>query len=178
MCQSQGRSHQRTLYSKQPPESRSASGGQYRGRWEAGGRRKRERPRRRSLVDNGCLDVAFNGLDSGSVDDATKSTDGVGTVYDITSDSRVLHDTAGDHNNILGGVGKLLDDQVDHLAEGGIFVLEQLGDAEEEGGGFILRKFLACHKQEGDFSEQDTAFARRNGRRVEDASYRGLVSNM
>lgn len=131
-----------------------------------------------SLVDDGRLDVALNGLDSGSVDDTTQSSDGVGTVYDVASDSRILHDTAGNHNDILGGVGKLLDDQVDHLAEGGIFVLEQLGNAEEEGGGFILRKLFTSHKQEGDFGEQNTAFARRNGRRVEDASYRGLVSDM
>lgn len=129
------------------------------------------------LVDNGRLDVALNGLDGGSVDDATQSTDGVGTVYDVASDSSVLHDTAGDHDDVLGGVGELLDDQVDHLAEGSIFVLEQLGNAEEERGCFILRELFASEEQEGDLCEEDTAFARRDGRCVEDTSYRGLVSD-
>lgn len=119
----------------------AGNGQQVVGRYESGRRNGG------GLVDNGRLDVALDSLDGGSVDNATQSTDGVGTVYDVASDSSVLHDTAGDHDDVLGGVGELLDDQVDHLAKGSIFVLEQLGDAEEERGGFVLGEFFAGEEQ-------------------------------
>jgi hypothetical protein len=50
------------------------------------------------------------------------------------------------------------------LTEGGILVLEQLGDAKEEGSSLILRKLLAGEEQQREFGEQDTTFARRDGR--------------
>ena len=55
---------------------------------------------------------------------AAQRPDSVRSVYDIASHCRVLHYAARNHDNILGGTGQLLDDKVDHLAEGGILVLE------------------------------------------------------
>jgi hypothetical protein len=117
-----------------------------------------------SLVDNGRLDVALDGLDGRGVNDAAQGSDGIGAVDDVAADSSVLHDAAGDHDDILSRVGELLDDQIDHLTEGGILVLEQLGDAKEEGSSLILRKLLAGEEQQREFGEQDTTFARRDGR--------------
>lgn len=66
-----------------------------------------------------------------NINDATKSPNGIGPVNRIGAPSRILHDRTGDHNDIFGGAGKLLDDEMDHLAEAGIFVLEQLRNTEE-----------------------------------------------
>jgi hypothetical protein len=84
---------------------------------------------------------------------ATQCPDSVRSVYDIASHCRVLHYAARNHDHILGGAGQLLDDKVDHLAEGGILVLEQLGDAEEEVGGFPGRELLTGEEEKGDLCE-------------------------
>ena len=84
---------------------------------------------------------------------ATQRPDSVRSVYNIASHRCVLHYTARNHDDILGGTGQLLDDKVDHLAEGGILVLEQLGDAEEEVGGFPGRELLTSEEEEGNLCE-------------------------
>jgi hypothetical protein len=101
---------------------------------------------------------------------ATQCPDSVRSVNNITPHRRVLHDAARNHNNILGGTGQLLDDKVDHLAEGGIFVLEQLGDTEEEVGGFPRRELFAGEEKQSDLGEQNAASSGRHRRGVEDAS--------
>jgi hypothetical protein len=121
------------------------------------------------LVDDARLDETLNGLDGRGVDDTAQGTDGVCAVDDVAADGRVLHDGRGDHDDIVGRAGELLDDQVDHLAERGIFVLEELGDAEEERGGFLAAPALAGEEQQGELGEDDSAFARRDGALVEDS---------
>jgi hypothetical protein len=59
---------------------------------------------------------------------------------------------------------------VDHLAQAGILVLEELRDAEEEGGRFGGRELLARVEEEGDLGEQDTASSGLDRRGVEQAS--------
>jgi len=49
------------------------------------------------------------------------------------------------------------------LSERGIFVLEQLGDPEEERGGLVGGELLAGEEQEGDLGEEDATSSRRNG---------------
>jgi hypothetical protein len=56
---------------------------------------------------------------------------------------------------------------VHHLSEAGIFVLEQLGDAEEEGGGFIGRELLPGVEEKSNLGEQDSASSRLDGALVE-----------
>lgn len=103
-------------------------------------------------------------------------SNGVCPVNNIASHGCVLHNTAGDHDDIFGGIGELLDDKVDHLAQGGIFVLKQLRNAKEERGGFICREPLAGEEEEGDFGQEDTAFARGDGRGIEHSGYTMIVS--
>lgn len=69
-------------------------------------------------------------------------SDSVCPVQYITPNSCVLHDTARDHDNILSSIRQFLDNQVHHLPQRRIFVLKQLGDAEEERGGFVRREPL------------------------------------
>lgn len=64
-------------------------------------------------------------------------------------------------------MGQLLDDKVDHLSQAGIFVLEELRDAEEEGGGFVGRELLAGVEEEGDLGQEDPTSSRLYGRAVE-----------
>ena len=56
---------------------------------------------------------------------------------------------------------------MDHLAQGGIFVLEELRDTEEESCGFVGRELLAGVQEERDLGEEDTASSWLNGRAVE-----------
>lgn len=114
----------------------------------------------RRLVHNGSLDIPLNCLHGGSIYDAAESSNSIGAVDDITSHGSILHNGAGNHDDIFGGVGKLLDDQVDHLAQRGILVLEQFGDAKEEGGCFVGGELLAGREQEREFREEDATFSR------------------
>lgn len=50
-----------------------------------------------------------------------------------------------------------------------VLVLEELGDAEEEGGGLLRAKGLADVEEVDDLGEEDAAFAGADGRLVEDA---------
>ena len=65
------------------------------------------------------------------VHDTAQGTNSIWSVDGLCAATSVLHDGARDHNDILGGVGQLLDDKVDHLAKAGIFVLEEFRDAKE-----------------------------------------------
>jgi hypothetical protein len=112
------------------------------------------------LVDDARLDETLDGLYGGSIDDAAQSTDGVCTVYDVAAYGGVLHDGGGDHNNIVGRASELLDNQVDHLTKGGILVLEQLGNAEEECCGFLASPALARKQQQCELGEDHSALAR------------------
>jgi hypothetical protein len=137
------------------------------------------------FVDNARLDEALNRLHSRGVNDAAEGADRIGAVYDVAADGRVLHDGRGDHDDIVGRARELLDDQVDHLAQRGILVLEELGDAEEEGRGFLAAPVLAGEEEEGQLGQDldalagacrcllhrtyHAAFPRRDGALVEDS---------
>jgi len=104
------------------------------------------------------------------INDSTQRPNRIRPVYDITSHrSRIFHDTARHHDHILSLLAQLFDHEIHHLPERSILVLEELGDAEEEGGSFLLRELLASEQEEGDFGEEDAAAARRDGGGVEDA---------
>lgn len=157
------------------------------------GRDECRRGHGRCLVHNGGLDISLDRLYCGRlytsplawsylpilppskltyIDNPTQRSNGIRPVDHITPHrSSILHDRAGDHDDILGGIGQLLDDQIHHLPETGIFVLEQLRDSEEEGCGFVGRKLLACKEEEGDLGQEDTASSRRDGRGVEDTRW-------
>lgn len=124
------------------------------------------------LVDYARLDETLNGLYGRGVDDAAEGADGIWAVHDVAADRRVLHDGRGDHDDIVGGARKLLDDQIDHLAERGIFVLEQLGDAEEEGRGFLPAPALAGEEQQGQLGQDHSTFPGRDGALVEYSCWR------
>lgn len=83
------------------------------------------------LVDNARLDETLDCLHGGGIDNAAQGTNSVCAVDDIAADGDVLHDGRCDHDHVVGGASELLDDQVDHLAQRSILVLEQLGDTEE-----------------------------------------------
>lgn len=94
------------------------------------------------------------------IDNAAEGPDGVGPVDRIGTASRILHDCARDHDNVLGGAGQLLDDQVNHLAQAGILVLEELRDAKEERRRFGGREFLARIEEQSDLCEENAASSR------------------
>lgn len=117
------------------------------------GRDERSRGDGGVLVDYARLDQTLDGLDGGSVNDTAESADRIGAVDDVAADRGVLHDGGSNHDDIVGRACELLDDEVDHLAERGIFILEELGDAKEEGGGFLPAPALAGEEQQGELGE-------------------------
>lgn len=98
------------------------------------------------------------------INNPTQRSDRIRSVDYITPHRRrVFHDRARDHDDILGRLCQLLDDEVHHLPEGGIFILKELRDAEEEGGRFVGGELLAGEEEEGDLGEEDATSARRDG---------------
>lgn len=60
---------------------------------------------------------------------------------------------------------------MNHLAQAGILVLEELRDTEEEGGGFVGGKLLPRVEEESYLGEEDTASSRLDRRTVEQSGY-------
>ena len=111
------------------------------------------------------------------IDNSAQGANGIGPVDDIAPlGGGVLHNAAGHHDDILGRLGQLFDDQVDHLTERGIFVLEQLADAKEERRGLVGGELFPCVEQQGNLGEEDTAFPRRDGGAVEDSGCSSMES--
>lgn len=108
------------------------------------------------------------------INDAAEGADSVGSEDGIGAAASILHNGASDHNDVLSRVGKLLDDKVDHLAEGGILVLEQLGDAKEEGGSFVGRELFTRVEEEGDLCEENATSSRLDRGRVEESCCRPI----
>ncbi|KAI6775225.1 hypothetical protein HG530_001983 [Fusarium avenaceum] len=129
------------------------------------------------LVDNCGLHHSGVGVPASKatyIDNSAESTDSVGSVDGIGAASGILHNRAGNHNNILSRVGELLNDKVDHLSEAGILVLEELGDAEEEGGGFVGRELLPCVEEESDLCEENATSSRLDRGAVEESCCRTI----
>jgi len=97
---------------------------------------------------------------STDIDNATQRPDGIGPVDGIGAAARILHNGACDHDDVLGRVGKLLNDEVDHLAQAGILVLEELRDTKEERRGLFGRELLARVEEEGNLGEEDATSSR------------------
>lgn len=106
------------------------------------------------------------------INDATQGSNRVRSINRIATTAGVLHDGAGDHDNVLSRVGQLLDNKVDHLAKAGILVLEELGDAEEKGGGLVGGEVLSGVEEQGNLGQEDAALARLDGRVVEQSCCR------
>ncbi len=111
------------------------------------------------------------------INDTAQRANGVGPVDYLGAATGILHDRARNHDNILCRACQLLDDEVYHLAQARILVLEELRDAEEERGSFIGREFLAGIQQEGNLGQEDPASSRLDGRAVEEPSCQSVGSD-
>lgn len=104
------------------------------------------------------------------VDNSAQSTDGIGSVDCVATASGVLHYGAGNHDDILGRIGQLLDDQEHHLSQTSIFVLEELRDAEEERGGLLRGEGLSSVEEQRNLGQQNAASSGLDWRAVEQSS--------
>jgi hypothetical protein len=103
------------------------------------------------------------------IDNAAERTYSIGSVNCIGATSSILHNRASNHNDILGRVGKLLDNKVNHLSETGILVLEELGDTKEEGCSFVGGKLLSGVQKESDLCEENATSSRLDRGAVEES---------
>jgi hypothetical protein len=87
------------------------------------------------------------------INNAAERSDGIGPVQNIAPNCGVLHNDTRRHDHIFGGASQLLQDQIHHLPQWRVFVLEKLGDSEEEGGGFIRRELLPGEHEDSDLRE-------------------------
>lgn len=93
------------------------------------------------------------GSESSYIDNTAQCPDSVWPEDDVGAAAGILHYGTRDHDDVLCRAGQLLNDEVDHLTQAGILVLEELRDTEEEGRGFILGKLLASVEKKGDLGE-------------------------
>src|SRR3954453_14024969 len=80
---------------------------------------------------------------------STKRPNRIGPIYVFTSEIAILHDNACRHDDIFGCVCKLFQDEVDHLPQRRIFVLEKFRYAKEKRGSFGGWKLLAGKEKHG-----------------------------
>lgn len=111
------------------------------------------------LVDNARLDETLNCLYGGSIDDAAQSANSVRAVYDIAAHRGVLHDGGCDHDDIVSGASELLDDQIHHLAERRILVLEKLRDTKKQRCGFLASPALAREEEQCELGEDHSTLS-------------------
>jgi hypothetical protein len=104
------------------------------------------------------------------INNATEGADRIRAEDHVGAAAGILHDGARDHDDVLGGAGQLLDHQVNHLAETGILILEELRDAEEERRGLVGRELLARVEEEGNLGEENAASSRLDRGAVEESS--------
>lgn len=98
------------------------------------------------------------------IDYPAKSSYRICFIQNIASDRGIFHYAASDHDDIFCGVCQFLYDQIHHLPQGGIFVLEKLGYAEEKGGGLVRRESLPSKEEQRNFGKENTALFRRDWR--------------
>lgn len=110
------------------------------------------------------------------INNSAQRPDSIGPVNDVCAAASILHNGTCDHDDILGGVSQLFDDKVDHLSQAGIFVLEELRDAKEQGGSFVGRELLARVEEEGDFGKENSTFSRLYGRAIKQTRWTGEVN--
>lgn len=91
--------------------------------------------------------------DCAHIDNPAKSTDGVRAVKHITPNGGILHNNARRHDHIFRSSRKLLQDEVNHLTQGGIPILEELRNPEEERGGLVRGELLAGEEEDGNLRE-------------------------
>ncbi len=104
------------------------------------------------------------------VNNFTQRSDGIRFEDDLAIDAGIFDDALRNHNGIGCGRRQVLEDQVHHLAQRRVLVLEELRDAEEEVRRFLWRELLLREKEERDLGEQDSAVPSRDGGFVEDPS--------
>lgn len=117
----------------------------------------------------------YRGVRVPYINNSAEGANSIRSIYGVGAASRVFHDGAGDHDDVLGRAGKLLDDKMDHLPKTGIFVLEELGDTEEESRGFICRELVAGVEEQGDLGQEDATPPGLDWRAVEEAGCGGLM---
>lgn len=107
------------------------------------------------------------------INDAAQRADSIRPVENITANSGILHNNTGGHDRVLCGICQLLQDQVYHLAQRGILVLEQLRDAEKERRGLICRELLPRKQEHSNLRQEGAASSRRDGRSIKQSSCGG-----
>lgn len=90
---------------------------------------------------------------SAYVNDTAQRPDGVRAEDGIGTTASILHNSASDHDDVLGRVGQLLNHQMHHLPQAGIFVLEKLRDTEEQGRCLRSRELLTRVEEKSDFGQ-------------------------
>lgn len=88
------------------------------------------------------------------INNPTKRPDRIRPIQNITTNSRILHNNTRRHNRILRGICQLLQDQIDHLSQRGVLILEQLRDTEEKRGGLVRRELLPGEQENGDLGQE------------------------
>ena len=101
------------------------------------------------------------------INNTAKGPNRICPVQDITANGGILHDDTGRHDRILRGICQLLQDQVDHLSQRGILILEEFRDTEEQRGGLVRGELFPSKHEDTDLGQESATYSRRDGRGIE-----------
>ena len=111
--------------------------------------RRRHQHRRRHggrLVHHSLLQVPLDLRQQARVGDRRQDPDGVCAV-EVDGRVHVLHQAAGDDDDLVRAGAHVLDDEVDHAAQGRVPGLEELGHAEKDLGRLFFGEGLPLDEE-------------------------------
>lgn len=105
------------------------------------------------------------------INNSTKRPNRIRPVQNITTNSRILHNNTRRHDRILRGTRQLLKNQIHHLSQRGVLILEQLRDTEEERGSLVRGKLLPGEQENRDLGQEGAACPGRDGGGIEQSCW-------
>lgn len=105
------------------------------------------------------------------IDNPTKRPNRIRPVQNITTNSRILHDNTRRHDRILRGIRQLLKNQIHHLSQRGVLILEQLRDTEEQRGSLVRGELLPGEHENRDLGQEGATCPGRDGGGIEQSCW-------
>ena len=117
------------------------------------------RGHRGCFIYNSLLQVSLDLCQKPRIGNGCKHSNRVGAV-EVDRRVHVLHQARSNDDDLVGSRADIFDDEVDHPSKGRVPGLEELGHAEKDLGGFLLRESLPLDEQVEELGDDLLAAAR------------------
>lgn len=101
------------------------------------------------------------------VNDPAKRPNRICPVQNITANRGILHDNTGGHDRILCRLRQVLENQIHHLSQRGILILEELRNAKEQRRRLVRRELLPGEDEDSNLGQESATYARGDGGGIE-----------